>query len=323
MRGVASDLVARGIELEIFEPADSWSRLNLVENYGEEPIRRFHSCYPTLDSTAYNLNSLDLDQKLDGVDLVLVHEWNDPALIAAVLVYGASLQQAYEKLGWGNRIFVWHEAADTKVFYPRPVTEKSGDLVWIGNWGDDERTRELQEFLVQPASDLHLSGDIYGVRYPEYAIADVTQAGLRYQGWLPKFELPGIFARHRVTVHVPRRPYAAQLRGIPTIRPFEALACGIPLISAPWEDSEGLFRPGTDYLIARSGAEMKTHLRDVLASNELASTLAKNGIETIAARHTCRHRVDDLLGFYNRVHAAPSVESAQPSFKDKDLQLCR
>ena len=40
-----------------------------------------------------------------------------------------------------------------------------------------------------------------------------------------------MFARYRVTVHVPRRPYVAALPGIPTIRPFEALACGIPLVS--------------------------------------------------------------------------------------------
>ena len=45
-----------------------------------------------------------------------------------------------------------------------------------------------------------------------------------------------------MTVHVPRRPYVDALPGIPTIRVFEALACGIPLVSAPWRDEEGLFR---------------------------------------------------------------------------------
>jgi spore maturation protein CgeB len=43
------------------------------------------------------------------------------------------------------------------------------------------------------------------------------------------------------------------LPGIPTIRVFEALACGIPLVSAPWDDAEGLFRPGEDFLVARDG----------------------------------------------------------------------
>ena len=62
----------------------------------------------------------------------------------------------------------------------------------------------------------------------------VALSGLRYRGWLPNHRVPGLFARHRLTVHVPRRPYAQKLPGIPTIRPFEAMACGIPLICAPW-----------------------------------------------------------------------------------------
>ena len=56
--------------------------------------------------------------------------------------------------------------------------------------------------------------------------------------------MPEVFARFRVTVHVPRRPYVEALPGIPTIRVFEALACGIPLVCAPWDDAEGLFTPG-------------------------------------------------------------------------------
>ena len=52
-------------------------------------------------------------------------------------------------------------------------------------------------------------------------------------------------------MHVPRGPYAEALPGIPTIRVFEALACGIPLVSAPWDDCEGLFQPGRDYLSRR------------------------------------------------------------------------
>ena len=60
-----------------------------------------------------------------------------------------------------------------------------------------------------------------------------------------------------MTVHVPREPYARALPGVPTIRVFEALACGIPLLSAPWEDAEHLFTPGRDFLVARDGAQMR------------------------------------------------------------------
>ena len=113
--------------------------------------------------------------------------------------------------------------------------------------------------------------------------------------------MPEVFARYRVTVHVPRGPYVEALPGIPTIRQFEALACGIPLVSAPWEDVEGLFTPGRDYLVARDGVEMKRHLRAVLSDPGLARELAEHGLRTILDRHTCAHRVDELLGIHARI----------------------
>ena len=98
-----------------------------------------------------------------------------------------------------------------------------------------------------------------------------------------------------MTVHIPRRPYARALPGIPTIRVFEALACGIPLVSAPWDDCEGLFHPGDDYLVAADGAAMRSHLAALPADPDLAETLAARGRATIAARHSCDHRLDELL----------------------------
>ena len=109
-----------------------------------------------------------------------------------------------------------------------------------------------------------------------------------------------MFAAHRLTVHVPRRPYVEALPGIPTIRVFEALACGIPLVSAPWEDSEGLFRPG-DFLLARSGKEMCELIGAALNDRRLAAALAARGLETILARHTCAHRVRGIAGDLRRL----------------------
>ena len=144
------------------------------------------------------------------------------------------------------------------------------DLVWVGNWGDGERERELREFLLGPARQLRLSGCIYGVRYPWRARLRVRLSGLRYRGWVANYRAPDVFARHRLTVHVPRRPYVEALPGIPTIRPFEAMACGIPLICAPWEDAEGLFRPGEDYLVAADGKEMAEAMSAVVEDPALA-----------------------------------------------------
>jgi spore maturation protein CgeB len=118
-----------------------------------------------------------------------------------------------------------------------------------------------------------------------------------------------VFATHLATVHVPRRFYSELLPGIPTIRVFEALACGIPLVSAPWEDSEQLFRVGEDLLMVRSGAEMTRALTDLKNDPELRAGLVRNGLETIRARHTCAHRAEELLAIAEQLRT-PVLESA-------------
>jgi spore maturation protein CgeB len=333
LRGVMRDLARRGHDVLALEPEDGWSRANLVRDQGEAAVARFKSAFPQLPSRTYGAD-FDHEEALSEADVVIVHEWTDPALVErvgrarnaggdftllfhdthhravsaeadlaqmalepydGVLAFGETLRERYLKAGWGRSVFTWHEAADDQLFRPMPGTAKTGDLVWIGNWGDDERTEEISSYLIEPVAELGLSATIYGVRYPETALSALERAGIAYRGWTPNAEVPRIFAEHAVTVHIPRRPYVTHLPGIPTIRIFEALACGIPLISAPWNDAEGLFRTGKDYLLARDGAEMTRLLRTLLADEAQRKELAKNGLETIQARHTCRHRVDELL----------------------------
>jgi spore maturation protein CgeB len=351
LRGVVAELLDRGHDVRVHEPRGGWSRANLVREHGEEAVREVLATFPWMESAAYDLDALDLDAALDGADLVLVHEWSDRDLVArigerrarpgagfrllfhdthhraatqpeemaafelthydGVLAFGEVIRRIYLDRGWAERAWTWHEAADTRVFRPREGVEPEAELVWIGNWGDGERTDELREFLLSPARRLGLGGSIHGVRYPERARGEIAAAGLAYRGWIANHRAPEAFARHRATVHVPRRPYVRKLPGIPTIRPFEALACGIPLVCAPWDDVEGLFRPGDDYLVARDGEEMATHLRAVLDDEELAASLRASGLETIRARHTCAHRVDELLAVAGELGAGAEAGAAR------------
>ena len=334
LRGVVSELLLRGHDVKVYEPTNGWSLHNLLAEHGEAPLERFRDAYPGLESTTYDLSAFSVDDALDGADLVIVHEWNDPALVArigehraadgdytllfhdthhrgvtepdamarydlshydGVLAFGEVLRRLYLANGWAKRAWTWHEAADTRVFRPIASDARDGDLVWIGNWGDEERTVELHEFLLEPVQSLGLTARVHGVRYPEHAKAALRDAGIAYGGWLPNFNAPCVFARYAMTVHVPRRPYVRALPGIPTIRVFEALACGIPLICSPWDDAENLFTPGEDYLVARDGAEMKRHMLRLLDDPEFARRLAAHGHDTILSRHTCAHRVDELM----------------------------
>jgi spore maturation protein CgeB len=344
LRGIVTELLARGHQVSIYEPHDAWSMRNLLAEHGPEPLHKFHAVYPGLTSQRYDASRLNLEEALEAADVVLVHEWNEPALVKAigrhrahhsryrlffhdthhrlvsapetmsrfelgdydgVLAYGATLRERYERNDRVARAWTWHEAADTRIFRPLPRQDLEGDLVWIGNWGDGERSVELEEFLVRPCQRLKLKARVYGVRYPEPAKALLSTAGIHYAGWLPNFEVPQVFAAYKATVHIPRRPYVQTLPGIPTIRPFEALACGIPLICSPWDDTEGLFRPGLDFLIAHDEHEMARQLRKVLLDEGLRRELAAHGLKTIRSRHTCAHRVNELLAITSRLRGKP------------------
>jgi spore maturation protein CgeB len=399
LRGVMRELILTGHEVAAYEPEGAWSVQNLLRDHGKVGLQASLAPYPDLSSTVFD-DSLDLDAALDGADAVLVHEWSEPDLVArigalrrrggrftllfhdthhravsdpdairrfdlngydGILAFGATLAEVYRCWGWGDRVFVWHEAADTRLFHPpertpsprwrgegwgegvspdevesrgrrsalpqhealpatpphptlsppagRGYRDRQG-FVWIGNWGDEERDAELETFLFRPARKAGLSLDVYGVRYPEHALATLSRYGALYRGWLPNARAPDIFARHLATVHVPRRFYVEDLPGIPTIRVFEALACGIPLVCAPWRDSENLFRPGKDYLIAADEAAMERHLAALRDDLDLRRSLAASGLQTIRARHTCAHRAQELLAILHDLRAPAPMEAS-------------
>ncbi|MBW9056400.1 CgeB family protein [Rhizobium mesosinicum] len=355
LRGVMRELTRRHHEALALEPEDSWSRCNLLRDQGAQAVEKFRTAFPQLQSQIYG-EQFDHETAIANADVVIVHEWTEPALVErigrarrngagftllfhdthhravsakgdiagltledydGVLAFGETLRQRYLQAGWGRSVFTWHEAADEALFCPMPEVAKTGDLIWIGNWGDDERSSEIAEFLVRPACDLALKTTVRGVRYPRQALDALQDAGIAYGGWIANAEVPLAFAGRRVTMHIPRRPYVENLPGIPTIRVFEALACGIPLICAPWDDAEALFRPGRDYLVAENGQEMTRLLRDVLADNALSAALIASGLETIRGRHTCRHRVDELFAILGQCGTArvvsqlPAKEAAE------------
>lgn len=299
-------------------------------------IDDFRKNFPDLRVQFYNNDDRLRDwllSELRGADIVILHEWSHPLLVNqildlkskfrfrallhdthhraysspreilqfnlhlfdGVLAFGESIRRIYTN-GFGiQRVWTFHEAADIQSF--RPMTlEKSIDALWLGNWGDDERTRELEAFLLQPAEQLtNLKFVVYGVRYPQEARAKLTRANIDYRGYLPNLKSPEAYNQAKVALHIPRRQYANGLGGIPTIRMFEAMACRAFLLCSPWQDDEGLFRREQDYVCASSGEAMRAILHEMSRDEAARSQIAENGFNTILQRHTCAHRAAELI----------------------------
>jgi spore maturation protein CgeB len=299
-------------------------------------VEEFWRTFPELDVCFYQNDAGFRDfarQELRGADVVVVHEWNPPEVVETivalkreldfrllfhdthhraysnpkemlrlplrdfdgVLAFGEAIRRIYREAFGIRKAWAFHEAADTSNFRPLKA-EKTTDVIWVGNWGDEERSQELQEFLIGPAAALRgHKVAVHGVRYPEEGRQKLASAGIEFRGYLPNLRAPQAYGESVVTVHVPRRQYANGLSGVPTIRVFEALACGIPLVCAPWTDAEGLFRPGEDYLCVPDGSAMTAELSRLIADPVARHQLAANGLQTIHARHTCAHRARQFL----------------------------
>jgi spore maturation protein CgeB len=338
LRGLASELVRMGHRVRCYEQLGSWSLTNLVRNEGEraiEAIDTFRQRFPQLDVHFYENRegfANEMARELRGADVVIFHEWNDPAVVQqvlglkkklgfaallhdthhraysdpgailqmglhlfdGVLAFGEALRRIYTH-GFGvSRAWTFHEAADVENFHP-VAAARDYDVLWLGNWGDEERTAELEEFLLRPAEELpEFDFVAHGVRYPQEARQKLREAGIQFRGYLPNLEAAAAYARSKIALHIPRRQYADGLGGIPTIRVFEALACGTALVCSPWEDCEKLFRAGEDHVCASSGTAMKSEIENLLHDEAARRQLASSGLQTIQRRHTCAHRATQL-----------------------------
>ena len=298
-------------------------------------ISQFREKFPALDVRPYRNDAgfeQFASDELRESDVVVIHEWNPPQVVNTllglrrrlgyrtlfhdthhraytspreilamnllsfdgVLCFGESIRQIYLSAFGVSRAWTFHEAADTEHFYPL-AGQKQTDVLWIGNWGDEERTRELQEFLLGPAAVLGKRVAVHGVRYPLAAQQALVNAGIDYRSYLPNLQAPRAYAESALTLHIPRRCYANGLSGIPTIRVFEALACGIPLLCAPWVDREGLFTEGSDYLCVADGKAMEAEIRFLLSDEKARVQMGEHGLRTIREKHTCTHRAQQLL----------------------------
>jgi len=339
LRGLTSALVRLGHEVRCYEERDGWSMKNLAaegESAVADATASFRCAFANLDVRFYAAGeglAEFLKKELDGADVVIIHEWNSPEVVTAiltlkdrlrfrvlfhdthhraytspqeilrfplnefdgVLAFGDAIRRIYTEGFSIRHAWTFHEAADIERFFPLEAS-KDTDVVWIGNWGDGERTRELEEFLVAPAAALpEANFAVHGVRYPRTALGQLADSHIEFRGYLPNLRAPQMYACSRISLHVPRRFYANGLSGVPTIRVFEALAAGSPLVCAPWCDTEGLFRPGRDYLCVSDSEAMILTLKSLLRDDAARQQLAASGLETVRSRHTCAHRAQQLL----------------------------
>ena len=179
---------------------------------------------------------------------------------------------------------------DPALYAPREA-EKRWDLSYLGTYSPD-RQPVLERLLLEPARRApHLRFVVAG---PQYA------ADIEWPTNVERFEHvsppdhPEFYGVSRFTLNVTR---ADMVRAgwSPSVRLFEAAACGTPIISDPWDGQGEIFRDGRDILVARDGDAVLGALTRMGEAER--SALGAAGRARVLEAHTASHRAAELEGY--------------------------
>ena len=182
-------------------------------------------------------------------------------------------------------------SADLRLYQPQQV-EPKWSLGYLGTYSDD-RQPSLNELLLEPARELKASAFVVaGAQYPDRV--DWPGNVERIEHVAPG-EHPDFYSRQRFTLNVTRADMRA-LGFSPSVRLFEAAACGAPIISDRWPGIETIFSPSSEILLVNCGAEVVHILHEMPEQRRLA--IADKARKRILADHTPGHRARQLEAYY-------------------------
>jgi spore maturation protein CgeB len=182
-------------------------------------------------------------------------------------------------------------SADPDLYRPHPV-KQHWSLGYLGTYSDD-RQPSLERLLLAPAMMLaDHQFVVAGSRYPEHL---VWPDNVRRIEHLSQHQHPPFYSRQRFTLNLTRADMRA-LGFSPSVRLFEAAACGTPVISDRWPGIETIFEPGTEILLVSDAREVSQILRDIPEERRLA--IADKARRRILADHTPDHRARQLEAYY-------------------------
>jgi spore maturation protein CgeB len=219
------------------------------------------------------------------------YEYLAPSLIPGYNVYfsftgGPTLDLLMERYG-SPAARALYCSVDPEA-YPILEEEKRWDLSYLGTYSPD-RQPTLERLLIEPARKApHLRFAVAGPQYP----AEIEwPENVERIDHVPPSDHPAFYARSRYTLNVTR---GDMIRAgySPSVRLFEAAACGTPIISDIWDGIETLLEPDREIFLAQ-------HSDDVLEvleswSDKRRSDLGARARSRILGEHTAAHRAASL-----------------------------
>jgi spore maturation protein CgeB len=219
------------------------------------------------------------------------HEYLHPRQVPEYDLYlsftgGPTLKRLERQFG-SPRARVLYCSFDPDLYYPEDH-ERQWDLGYMGTYSDD-RQPSVQAFLLEPARR-HPQGR-FVVAGPQYPGTEQWPANVQYQPHLPPAQHRAFYNAQRFTLNITRRDMIAA-GWSPSVRLFEAAACGTPIISDRWPGIESLLVPHQEILLVDRTIEVLDILERTGEDERLR--IAERARRRILAQHTAAHRAAEL-----------------------------
>ncbi len=191
-------------------------------------------------------------------------------------------------------------SVDPSLYYPESVSMQ-WDLGYMGTYSDD-RQPALARFLLEPAR-LWPQGR-FAVAGPQYPDSIEWPGNVHRIEHLPPIRHRGFYAAQRYALNLTRADMVAAGFS-PSVRLFEAAACGTTIISDEWEGLDTLLQPEREILLARSTADVLSWMKDL--PEDERRTIGLRARDRVLAEHTAAHRAAELEQFALEVIERPTA----------------
>ncbi|HEX3850968.1 MAG TPA: glycosyltransferase [Polyangiaceae bacterium] len=195
----------------------------------------------------------------------------------------------------------------------RPVsTTPTGALSYLGTYSDD-RQPALETLMLAAARELASEQFVVGgAGYPEL---DWPENVARVEHVNPG-EHAVFYGQSRFTLNITRQDMK-RLGHSPSVRLFEAAACGTAIISDEWPGLSTFFEPEREILVASDTEQVLRYLRDLPAATRRA--VASRARARVLCEHTADQRSRQLASYLEslalpeRLDASGLLESSSSS----------
>lgn len=158
------------------------------------------------------------------------------------------------------------------------------DICFVGSWYPN------REELFEEIADFDLG--IWGNFWDKVKLGSKLRSHIEGR-WLGAGEWTKVYSGSKICLNLHREDF--RMGGGTIMRTFEALSCGIFLLTEETDDIRNLFRPGEDLVCFKTKEELRQLIKYYLVNEEDRKKIALHGQKTVREKHTYIHRMKKLL----------------------------